>query len=53
MILFNPVSKNVVYLKYFKHGTSLVEQWLGLGAFTAEDLDSVPGWGTKIPQATG
>jgi len=27
-------------------------QWLGLGAFTAEDPDSTPGWGTKIPQAT-
>ena len=25
-------------------------QWLGLCAFTAEGLGSVPGWGTKIPQ---
>ena len=27
-------------------------QWLGLDAFTAEDPDSTPGWGTKIPHAT-
>ena len=27
-------------------------QWLGLRAFTAEDLGPIPGWGTKIlPQA--
>ena len=26
-------------------------QWLGLGAFTAVGLGSIPGWGTKIPQA--
>ena len=32
-------------------GNSLVVQWLGLGAFTAEGLGSTPGWGTKIPQA--
>ena len=24
-------------------GNSLVVQWLGLGAFTAKDVDSVPG----------
>ena len=30
---------------------SLAVQWLGLSAFTAEDLGSIPGWGTKIPQA--
>ena len=30
---------------------SLVVQWLGLGAFTAEGLCLIPGWGTKIPQA--
>ena len=29
-----------------------VFQWLGLGSFTAEDLGSIPGQGTKIPQAT-
>ena len=32
-------------------GNSLVVQWLGLGAFTAESLGSVPGCGTNIPQA--
>ena len=31
---------------------SLVVQWLGLCAFTAEGLGSIPGQGTKIPQAT-
>ena len=29
----------------------MVVQWLRLGAFTAVALSSVPGWGTKIPQA--
>ena len=33
-------------------GNSLVVQWLGPGALTAEALSSVPGGGTKIPQAT-
>ena len=32
-------------------GNSLVVQWLGLCAFTAEGQGSVPGQGTKIPQA--
>ena len=27
-------------------------QWLGLCSFTAKGLGSIPGWGTKIPQAT-
>ena len=31
-------------------GSSLVVQWLGL-CFTAEGLGSIPGPGTKIPQA--
>ena len=31
---------------------SLVVQWLGLRAFTAEGPGSIPGWGTKILQAT-
>ena len=30
---------------------SLVVQWLGLGSFTAKGPGSIPGWGTKIPQA--
>ena len=33
-------------------GNSLVVQWLGVSAFTAMALGSIPGWGTKIPQAT-
>ena len=32
-------------------GNSLEVQWLGLSAFIAEDLGSIPGQGTKIPQA--
>ena len=32
-------------------GTSLVVQWLGLHTFTAEGTGSIPGQGTKIPQA--
>ena len=34
-----------------KEGNSLVVQWLGLIAFTAEGPGSFPGRGTKIPQA--
>ena len=33
-------------------GDSLVVQWLGLSASTAEGPGSVPGQGTTIPQAT-
>ena len=33
-------------------GNSLVAQWLGLYAFTAKGPGSIPGWGTKIPQAS-
>ena len=29
-------------------GNSLAVQWLGLGTFTASDLDSAPGWGNKV-----
>ena len=32
-------------------GISLVVQWLGLSTFTAVASDSIPGQGTKIPQA--
>ena len=32
-------------------GNSLVVHWLELGTFTAEGVGSIPGWGTKIPQA--
>ena len=32
-------------------GTSLAVQWVGLSTFTAEGPGSIPGWGTKIPQA--
>ena len=43
---------NLSHWKIFKrYRDSLVVQWLGLGAFTAEDLGLIPGGGTKIPQA--
>ena len=32
-------------------GNFPVSRWLRLGAFTAEGLGSIPGWGTKLPQA--
>ena len=32
-------------------GNSLEVQWLRFCAFTTKDLGSIPGWGTKIPQA--
>ena len=32
-------------------GNSLVVQWLGLGALTAEGPGSISGRGTQIPQA--
>ena len=33
-------------------GNPLAVQWLGCGALTARVLGLIPGWGTKIPQAT-
>ena len=33
-------------------GNSLVVQWLGLCAFSAEGQGSIPGQGTKIPRVT-
>ena len=35
----------------FKSYTPLAIQWLGLRALTAKSPRSIPGWGTKIPQA--
>ena len=32
-------------------GNSLAVQWLVSCTFTAEGTGSIPGWGTKIPQA--
>ena len=32
-------------------GNSLVGQWLGLSTLIAKGPGSIPGWGTKIPQA--
>ena len=39
-------------LKVMRGGSSLAVQWLGLHAPAAESLGSIPGRGTKIPQAT-
>ena len=38
-------------LKKKNPGNSLVVQWLGVGAFTAKGVRSIPGWRTKTPQA--
>ena len=49
------VSCNIIYtfwpLKNAKTENSLVVQWLGCHALTAEGLGSIPSQGTKIPQA--
>ena len=42
--------KPPVRLKY-EAENPLAVQWLGLHSFTAKQCASVPGWGTKIPQA--
>ena len=41
-----------VSIKITNAGTYPVVQWLGLRAFIAEGTGSIPGRGTKIPQAT-
>ena len=38
------------YIECFEN--SLAVQWLGLHAFTAEGMGSIPGRGTKIPHAS-
>ena len=38
--------------KALRLGTSLAVQWLGLHAFTARGLGSIPGRGTRISQIT-
>ena len=66
LILSNIVSNiSEIYLTYFYiqnvdiaaiqesvRWTSLVVQWLRLGASIAGGMDSIPGWGTKIPHST-
>ena len=42
----------VIFIKHTEMGTSLEVQWLGLCVSTAGDLGLIPGWGTRIPQAT-
>ena len=43
---------NVSVINYSALKSSLVVQWLGLGAFTAVALGSIPDRATEIPQAT-
>ena len=47
------ISYDITYMWHLKnwYGNSLAVQWLGPRAFTAEGLGSIPGQGTKIPQA--
>ena len=40
------------FLKQKEFWNPLEVQWLGLCAFTAKGMGSIPGWETKIPQAT-
>ena len=40
---------DIYFSKMHLRGNSLVVQWLGLDAFTAKDLDSILGLGTKNP----
>lgn len=42
----------LVIIKKLIQGNSLVVQPLGLGAFTAMSLTSIPGLGTEMQQAT-
>ena len=43
---------NFEKLHYLRNAESfLIVQWLGLCTFTARGPESVPGWGTEIPQA--
>ena len=48
----------IEHIQNTQQGNSLAIQWLGLQAFTAGSpplgvQGSIPGWGTKIQQATG
>ena len=42
-------STAICFLRWGRN--SLAFQWLGLGTLTVQGLGSIPGWGTKIPQA--
>ena len=51
--IFNILWQNIMEKNIKKKSrTSLVVQWLGLCASSAEDVSLIPGWGTKIPHAT-
>ena len=50
--LINKLKKNTFIKEKCYKWDSLAVQWLGLGAFTAKGPGSIPGWGTKIPEAT-
>ena len=50
---FSFPSLNFIIYKIEIIGNSLVVQWLGLHASTEGGMASIPGRGTKIPQAAG
>ena len=50
-LLFQSLLRQINY-NHIHSGNSLVVQHLGLSAFTAEGPSSIPGWGTKIQQAS-
>ena len=45
--------QHIIESEVFRLGNSLSVQWLGLHASTAKGASLVPGWGTKILNATG
>ena len=55
MVLYKLI-KSEFYITYcdfktYQAGTALVVQWLRLHALNAGDSGSIPGRGTKVPQA--
>ena len=50
--MVNDVPVFVLCFRKQRTGNSLVVQWLGLYASNAEGPGLIPGWETKVPQAT-
>ena len=48
-----PSDTEQLFFKITEHRAALAVQWLGLCVFTAGALGSIPGPGTKMPQAKG
>ena len=53
IILYETImnTRHFAFVKTTELGSSLMVQWLGLGAFTIGGWGSIPDQGTKIPQA--